>query len=57
MTSLVIVTGIPVAYLVIGLKRGWGSDMEMTQRSERPRFILISLGSGVLALLILRILH
>ena len=54
---LVIVTGIPLAYLVIGLKRGWVSDMEMTQRSERPRFILISLGSDILALLILRILH
>ncbi|MHB8778904.1 MAG: hypothetical protein ACYC6R_14265 [Anaerolineales bacterium] len=54
---LIIVTGIPLAYLVIGIKRGWVSDMEMTERSERPRFILISLGSDVLALLILRILH
>lgn len=54
---LIIVTGIPLAYLVIGIKRGWVSDLEMTERSERPRFILISLGSDVLALLILRILH
>jgi hypothetical protein len=54
---LAIVTGIPLAYLVIGLKRGWVGDMEMTRRSERPRFILISLSSDVLALLILRLLH
>lgn len=54
---LIIVTGIPLAYLVIGIKRGWVSDMEMTERSERPRFILISLGSDVLALLILHLLH
>ena len=54
---LIIVTGIPLAYLVIGIKRGWVSDMEMTERSERPRFILISLSSDVLALLILRVLH
>ena len=54
---LIIVTGIPLAYLTIGIKRGWVSDMEMTKRSERPRFILISLSSDVLALLILHILH
>jgi hypothetical protein len=54
---LIIVTGIPLAYLVIGIKRGWVSDMEMTERSERPRFILISLSSDVLALLILHALH
>ena len=54
---LIIVTGIPLAYLVIGLRRGWVSDLEMTQRSERPRFILISLSSDILALLVLRILH
>jgi hypothetical protein len=53
----IIVTGIPLAYLMIGIKRGWVSDMELTERSERPRFILISLYSDVLALLILRLLH
>jgi hypothetical protein len=51
------VTGIPLVYLVIGIKRGWVSDIEMTKRSERPRFILISLGSDILALLILCVLH
>ena len=47
---LFIVTGIPLAYLLIGRKRGWVSDMELTRREERPRFILISLSSDVLAL-------
>ncbi|MGB7540249.1 MAG: hypothetical protein WBM17_17035 [Anaerolineales bacterium] len=51
--TLLIVTGIPLAYLWIGRKRGWVSDMEMTRRSERPRFILVSLGSDALALLLL----
>ena len=52
--TLLIVTGIPLAYLWIGRRRGWVSDMEMTRRSERPRFILVSLGSDVFALLVLR---
>jgi hypothetical protein len=53
--TLLIVTGIPLAYLLIGRKRGWVSDMELSRREERPRFILISLSSDVLALLILRL--
>ncbi len=48
--ALLIVTGIPLAYLLIGRKLGWVSDMELTRREERPRFILISLSSDVLAL-------
>jgi len=47
---LLIVTGIPLAYLLVGRKRGWVSDMELSRREERPRFILISLSSDVLAL-------
>jgi hypothetical protein len=50
---LLIVTGIPLAYLLIGRKRGWVSDMELSRREERPRFILVSLSSDVLALLVL----
>jgi hypothetical protein len=50
---LFIVTGIPLAYLLIGRKRGWVSDMELSRREERPRFILVSLSSDVLALLVL----
>jgi hypothetical protein len=50
---LLIVTGIPLAFLLIGRKRGWVSDMELTRREERPRFILVSLGSDVLALAVL----
>ncbi len=47
---LLIVTGIPLAYLLVGRKRGWVSDMELSRREERPRFILISLSGDVLAL-------
>ena len=50
---LFIVSGIPLAYLLIGRKRGWISDMELSRREERPRFILISLSSDLLALGIL----
>ena len=51
--ALFIVTGIPLAYLLVGRTRGWVSDMELTRRDERPRFILVSLGSDLLALLAL----
>jgi hypothetical protein len=47
---LLIVTGIPLAYLLIGRKRGWVSDMELSRRDERPRFILVSLSSDAFAL-------
>jgi len=47
---LVIVTLIPLSYLLIGRKRGWVTDLELSRRDERPRFILVSLGSDVLAL-------
>lgn len=55
--TLVIVTGIPLTYLLVGRKLGWVSDMEITRRTERPRFILVSLSSDVLALLVLFTLH
>jgi len=48
--TLLIVTGIPLAYLLIGRKCGWVSDMELSHREERPRFILVSLSSDALAL-------
>jgi len=51
--TLLIVTGIPLIYLLIGRKRGWVSDMELSRREERPRFILVSLSSDVLALTVL----
>jgi hypothetical protein len=47
---VLIVTGIPLAYLLIGRKRGWVSDMELSRRDERPRFILVSLSSDAFAL-------
>jgi len=51
--TLAIVTGIPLTYLLVGKRWGWVSDLEMSQRTERPRFILVSLGSDALALLFL----
>ncbi len=51
--ALLIVTGIPLAYLTLGKRRGWVSDFEMSQRAERPRFILVSLSSDALALIVL----
>ncbi len=53
---LLIVTGIPLAYLTLGKRRGWVTDLEMSQRAERPRFILVSLSSDALALLALSVL-
>jgi len=50
---LLIVTGIPFAYILIGRRRGWVSDLELSRREDRPRFILVSLSSDVLALLAL----
>ncbi|MCL4395135.1 MAG: hypothetical protein M1482_10100 [Chloroflexi bacterium] len=50
---LLIMTGIPLAYLTFGKRFGWVSDLEMSQRNERPRFILVSLSSDALALLAL----
>lgn len=51
--ALLILTGIPLAYIVWGQKRGWVSDFELSKREERPRFILVSLSSDLLALAIL----
>ena len=53
--TLLVMTGIPLVYLVIGRQKGWVSDFEMTQRVERPRFILVSLSSDVLTLVVLEI--
>ena len=51
--ALFILTGIPLAYILIGMRRGWVSDLELSHREERPRFILVSISSDILALLIL----
>ncbi len=51
--ALLILTGIPLAYIQIGMRRGWVSDWELTHRGERPRFIAVSFASDVLALLVL----
>ncbi len=54
---LIIVTGIPLAYILIGRRKGWVSDFEISQRDQRPRFILVSLSSDLLSLLILSVFH
>ena len=51
--ALLILTGLPLAYIWLGLQRGWVSDWELSHREERPRFILVSLSSDLLALLLL----
>ncbi len=51
--ALLMLTGIPLAYILIGLRRGWVSDLGLTHREEQPRFILVSLSSDLLALTIL----
>jgi hypothetical protein len=54
---LIIVTGIPLAYILIGRRKGWVSDFEISHRGQRPRFILVSLSSDLLAILILSVFH
>ncbi len=51
--SLLIMTGIPLGYILLGMRRGWVSDLELSHREERPRFILVSLSSDLLALALL----
>jgi hypothetical protein len=51
--AFLIMTGVPLGYVLLGRRRGWVSDLELSRRDERPRFILVSLGSDVLALAVL----
>ena len=45
--TLVIITGIPLAYIIVGQKLGWVADWELSRREDRPRFILVSLSSDL----------
>ena len=36
--------------MLIGLRRGWVSNIELTHREERPRFMVVSISSDLLAL-------
>jgi membrane-associated phospholipid phosphatase len=51
--ALVILTGFPLAYILIGMRKGWVTDLELSKREERPRFIVVSVSSDLLALLLL----
>jgi len=53
LVALFILTGIPLGYILLGLRRGWVGDLELSRREDRPRFILVSLSSDLLALSIL----
>ena len=50
MLAFFILTGIPLAYILIGMRKGWVSDLELSRREERPRFIAVSVSSDLLAL-------
>ncbi len=51
--AYLILTGIPLAYIWLGIRKGWVSDWELSRRSDRPRFIAVSVSSDLLALLVL----
>ncbi len=50
LVALLILSGLPGLYIWWGIRRGWISDWELSRRSDRPRFILVSLMSDLLAL-------
>jgi len=54
--TLLMLTGLPLIYVWVGIRRGWVSDWELSRRSDRPRFILVSLSSDLLALVVLKLL-
>ncbi len=45
-----ILTGLPLVYVLVGMRKGWVSDLELSRREDRPRFILVSVSSDLLAL-------
>lgn len=51
--ALVILTGFPLIYILVGIRRGWVSDLELGRREDRPRFILVSLSCDILGLVLL----
>ena len=51
--ALLILTGFPLVYIWVGIRRGWVGDWELSRRSDRPRFILVSLSSDLFAFLVL----
>ncbi len=53
LVALLILSGLPLIYILVGMRKGWVSDLELSRREERPRFILVSLSSDILALTVL----
>ena len=51
--AFLILTGLPMLYVLVGIRKGWVSDLELSRREDRPRFILVSVSSDILALVLL----
>lgn len=52
--AFLILTGLPMLYVLVGIRKDWVSDLELSRREDRPRFILVSVSSDILALVLLR---
>ena len=55
--SVLLVTLVPLAYIIYLLRRGEVSDLHLNRREQRPRIILVSLASWIVALAVLVGLH
>ena len=53
LVALVILSGLPLVYVLVGIRFGWVTDLELSWREERPRFILVSIASDLLGLAVL----
>lgn len=53
LVALVILSGLPLIYVLVGMRLGWVTDLELSRREERPRFILVSISSDLLGLAVL----
>lgn len=51
--SILLVTLVPLAYIIYLLRRGEISDLHLRRREQRPRIILVSLVSWLVALVVL----
>lgn len=54
--ALLFADGVPLAYLALGLRRGWVSGFDMPRRQERAPFIAVNLIGNGLGYLLLRAL-
>ena len=52
--ALLFADGVPLAYLALGLRRGWVTGFDMPRRQERAPFIAVNLSGNLLGYLLLR---